>query len=151
MAKTLVTGGTGFIGSHVVAALAERGDELRLLVRKRSRLDHLGKIDFERRTGDVTERGAVRRALKDVDRVFHVAGATSMRPDDIERVFKVNVAGTRPEKLTYTGSATGLKTALIAVRAAEREVLESISLADGVSEQFPPSVKRLLDNPNAWH
>ena len=63
----------------------------------------------------------------------------------------VNVAGTRPEKLTYTGSATGLKTALIAVRAAEREVLESISLADGVSEQFPPSVRRLLDNPNAWH
>ena len=63
----------------------------------------------------------------------------------------VNVAGTRPEKLSYPGSAGGLKTALIAVRAAEREVLESISLADGVSEQFPPRVQQLLENPNAWH
>lgn len=63
----------------------------------------------------------------------------------------VNVAGTRPEKLSYTGSATGLRTALIAVRAAEREVLEAISLADGVSEQFPPRVQQLLENPNAWH
>ena len=95
MGKTLITGGTGFIGSHVVRALAERGDELRLLVRKRSKLDHLGGIDFERRAGDITERGAVRRALKDVDRVFHVAGATSMRPADTERVFRVNVGGTR--------------------------------------------------------
>jgi DNA-binding IscR family transcriptional regulator len=63
----------------------------------------------------------------------------------------VNVAGTRPEKLSFPGSAGGLKTALIAVRAAEREVLESISLADGVSEQFPPRVQELLQNPNAWH
>ena len=63
----------------------------------------------------------------------------------------VNVAGTRPEKLSYPGSAAGLKTALIAVRAAEREVLEAISLADGVSETFPGPVERLLANPNAWH
>ena len=62
----------------------------------------------------------------------------------------VNVAGTRPEKLSYRGPAAGLKTALIAVRAAEREVLESISLADGVNEQFPDPVQRLLANPNAW-
>ena len=95
MGKSLVTGGSGFIGSHVVRALAERGDDLRLLVRKRSRLDHLEGVDFERRTGNVTEPAAVRRALKDVDRVFHVAGVTSMRPADTERVFKVNVAGTR--------------------------------------------------------
>lgn len=95
MGKSLVTGGTGFVGSHVVRALAERGDELRLLVRRSSRLDHLDGIEFERRTGDVTERAAVRRALKDVTRVFHIAGATSMRPADRERVFAVNVGGTR--------------------------------------------------------
>jgi dihydroflavonol-4-reductase len=95
MPKTLVTGGTGFIGSHLVRALAERGDDLRLLVRKGSRLDHLDAIDFERRTGDVTDRAAVRRALKGVDRAFHVAGTTSMRPADRDRVFAVNVGGTR--------------------------------------------------------
>ncbi|HYU61443.1 MAG TPA: NAD-dependent epimerase/dehydratase family protein [Solirubrobacterales bacterium] len=95
MGKILVTGGTGFVGSHVVRALAERDDELRLLVRERSRLDHLDGIEFERRTGDVTERATVRRALKNVDKVFHIAGATSMRPADRERVFAVNVGGTR--------------------------------------------------------
>jgi dihydroflavonol-4-reductase len=93
--KTLVTGGTGFLGSHVVRALAERGDELRLLVRQSSRLGHLEGVEFERRTGDVGNRSAVRRAMKDVDRVFHVAGVTSMRPGDHARVFDVNVGGTR--------------------------------------------------------
>jgi dihydroflavonol-4-reductase len=95
MGKTLVTGGTGFVGSHVVRALAERGDELRLMVRKSSRLGHLEGVEFERRTGDVGNRSSVRRAMKDVDRVFHIAGVTSMRPRDRQRVFEVNVGGTR--------------------------------------------------------
>lgn len=61
-----------------------------------------------------------------------------------------NVAGTRPEKLVYKGAAKGLRSALVAVRAAEREVLESISLADAVGERFSARVKRLLDDPKAW-
>ncbi|MEI6270842.1 MAG: Rrf2 family transcriptional regulator [Chloroflexota bacterium] len=61
-----------------------------------------------------------------------------------------NVAGTRPEKLLYKGAAKGLRSALVAVRAAEREVLESISLADAVGERFSARVKRLLDDPKAW-
>jgi len=95
MTKSLVTGGSGFIGSHLVRALAKRGDELRLLARKKTSLDHLGDLEFERRTGDVTDRASVRRALKGVDRVFHCAGATSMRPGARDRVFEVNVGGTR--------------------------------------------------------
>lgn len=61
-----------------------------------------------------------------------------------------NVAGTRPEKLIYKGAARGLRQALVAVRAAEREVLEGISLADAVSERFSARVKRLLEDPSAW-
>jgi dihydroflavonol-4-reductase len=95
MAKTLVTGGTGFVGSHLVRALAERGDDLRLLARRSSRLEHLADLEFERVTGDVTDRRAVKRAVKDVQRVFHCAGTTSLRPSDRERVFEVNVGGTR--------------------------------------------------------
>ncbi len=63
----------------------------------------------------------------------------------------VNVAGTRPEQLAYPGAAEGLRTALIAVRAAEREVLEQISLADAVAGTYPERVKQLLANPSAWH
>jgi dihydroflavonol-4-reductase len=93
--KTLVTGGAGFIGTHLVRALAERGDDLRLLVRRTTRTDHLAAIDCSTATGDVTDRRAVRRAMRDVDRVFHVAGRTSMREADREAVFDTNVRGTR--------------------------------------------------------
>ncbi len=95
MAKTLVTGGSGYLGSHVVRALGERGDELRLLARRQSNLDHLSSVAFERSTGDVTDRRAVRRALQGVDRVFHLAGRTSLRPVDRESVFRTNLRGSR--------------------------------------------------------
>ena len=95
MGKTLVTGGTGFIGSHLVRALADRGDELRLLVRESSPLESLSGIEFETATGDITDPGAVREAMQGVERVFHVAGMTSMRPRDRDRVFEVNLEGTR--------------------------------------------------------
>jgi dihydroflavonol-4-reductase len=95
MPKTLVTGASGFIGSHLARALAQRGDDLRLLVRRGSSLDHVEDLEFERVTGDITDRRAVRRAMKGAERVFHVAGSTSMRSKDRERVFEVNVGGTR--------------------------------------------------------
>jgi dihydroflavonol-4-reductase len=93
--KTLVTGASGFIGAHVARALAERGDELRLLVRPSSRLDHLSDVAFERAEGDVLDSDSVRRAMKGVQRVFHVAGRTSLRTEDADRVFETNVVGTR--------------------------------------------------------
>jgi len=95
MAKTLITGGTGFIGSHLARALSRRGDELRLLIRRRSDDSMLSGFEFERVNGDVTDRRAVRRAFEGVDRVFHVAGLTSMRAADADLVFDVNVGGTR--------------------------------------------------------
>ena len=95
MAKTLVTGGTGFVGLHLATELERRGDELRLLVRESSNLDPLEGIEFERAIGDVTDRDSVRRSMQGVDRVFHVAGTTSMRTRDRIRVFQVNVGGTR--------------------------------------------------------
>jgi dihydroflavonol-4-reductase len=112
--KTLVTGGNGFIGSAVVRLLAERGDELRLTRRRRSRLDNLKDLEHESVQCDILDRAAVRRALKGVDRVFHLAGLVSMRPEDSERLFEVNVGGTRTvleeclragvERVVYTSS-----------------------------------------------
>jgi dihydroflavonol-4-reductase len=93
VAKTLVTGGAGFIGTHLVRALSARGDELRLLLRRSTRADHLSDLDFELARGDITDRRAVRRALRDVDRVFHAAGRTSMRRADRRAVFEANVRG----------------------------------------------------------
>jgi nucleoside-diphosphate-sugar epimerase len=95
MGKTLVTGGTGFVGLHLVRELARRGDELRLLVREQSNTAPLQGIEWERASGDLTDRDSVRRAMQGVESVFHVAGTTSMRTRARDRVFEVNVEGTR--------------------------------------------------------
>jgi dihydroflavonol-4-reductase len=93
MAKTLVTGASGFLGSHLARALAARGDELRLLARRTADLGHLDEVEFERATGDITDRRAVNRAMDGVDRVFHVAGRTSLRRRDRQGVFNANLRG----------------------------------------------------------
>jgi dihydroflavonol-4-reductase len=76
-------------------ALSKRGDELVLLARRSSNTDSLEGIEYARATGDVTDRRAVRRAMVGVERVFHVAGRTSLREQDREAVFEANVRGTR--------------------------------------------------------
>jgi dihydroflavonol-4-reductase len=116
--KTLVTGGSGFLGSHVVRALAKRGDDLRLLVRRGSSLDHLQDLELERASGDVMDRRAVARAMKDAERVFHIAGSTSMRPGQEDKVFDLNVKGTRTvleeslaagvERVVFTSSVAAI-------------------------------------------
>jgi dihydroflavonol-4-reductase len=93
VAKTLVTGGAGLVGSRVARLLAERGDELRLTVRPSTRLDNLD-FEYQTVTCDILDRQAVRRALRGVGRVFHVAGLTSMRASARE-LFRVNAEGTR--------------------------------------------------------
>jgi dihydroflavonol-4-reductase len=91
---TLVTGATGLIGSHVTRLLVERGDEVRALVRERSPLEALDGLDVELVRGDALERASVRRAMRGVDRLFHVAGITSLRAG-AETHFAVNVTATQ--------------------------------------------------------
>ena len=93
--KTLITGASGFIGSHLARALAARGDDLRVLARRSSDLSPIDGLSYERATGDVSDRRAVRRAMDGVERVFHVAGRTSLRPADREVVFAANLRGAR--------------------------------------------------------
>ena len=56
MGKTLLTGGTGLIGSHVARALAARGVDLRLTVRDSSRLDNLDGLEYDAVRCDVLDR-----------------------------------------------------------------------------------------------
>src|ERR1700682_5864915 len=71
--KTLVTGATGFLGSHVARALAGRGENVRVLVRPSSDLRALDGLEAERYTGDLRDRASLDRAMEGVRRVFHVA------------------------------------------------------------------------------
>ena len=92
MGTTVVTGATGFIGTALVRELLRRGDDVRAAVRDPDRAARLG-CDVV--ACDVLDRRSVRRALQGAERVFHVAGLTSLRAADRERCFAVNVGGTR--------------------------------------------------------
>src|SRR5512144_2090050 len=95
MARCLVTGGTGFIGSHIARALVERGDEVCVTVRSHSPLEALDGLDVERISiPDITDRRALRRALRDVERVYHAAGTTDLRLG-ADEIMRINAQGTR--------------------------------------------------------
>lgn len=73
MTRTLVTGGTGFLGRHLVAQLRERGEPLRVLARPTSDVRGVEGEGVEIVRGDVTSRDDLERALDGVQRVFHCA------------------------------------------------------------------------------
>jgi len=132
MPKTLVTGGAGFIGSHVARALAERGDDLRLTIRESTKQENIADLEHETVKCDLLDRRQVRRAVRGVERVFHCAGMTSLRPADSERLFEVNVLGTRNlleeclragvERVVYTSSVAAIGPAPAGGRADENQL-----------------------------
>ncbi|MDQ3919893.1 MAG: NAD-dependent epimerase/dehydratase family protein [Acidobacteriota bacterium] len=86
MSKVLVTGGAGFIGSHTVDLLLEKGYEVRVLDSLQPRVHPRGKPDYlppevEFMQGDVADREDLNRALKGVGRVFHLAAYQDYLPD----------------------------------------------------------------------
>lgn len=90
--KALVTGATGFIGSHLVEALVQQGAQVRCLVRKKRPLGWVKDLPVEFVIGDCQDRNSLKQAVKDVDQVFHLAGATTAVKE--ETYFQVNALGT---------------------------------------------------------
>ena len=82
----LVTGGTGFVGPHVVHALRARETPVRALVRAPARATRLTAWGVELATGDVADPASLRAACEGVDVVVHLVAIIRGRPDDFERV-----------------------------------------------------------------
>ncbi|HKC70829.1 MAG TPA: hopanoid-associated sugar epimerase [Terriglobales bacterium] len=93
--KALVTGATGFVGSHVARWLADQGAELRLLVRPTSLTANLEGIAGERVTGDLREPESLRKAMAGCEAVFHVAADYRLWTREPREMYRSNVEGTR--------------------------------------------------------
>jgi nucleoside-diphosphate-sugar epimerase len=94
----LVTGANGFTGSYLCKHLAERGDNVRALVRATSKLDLLKNLDVELVYGDLAN-GAIDNALaaklKGVEVVYHIAATYRTEGVPKKYFWQVNVEGTR--------------------------------------------------------
>ena len=91
--KTLVTGGTGFVGSHLVRALLERGEEVRCLVRPNSRLDNLKDLAVEFASGDLRDLQSLREAIRSCQVVYHCAADYRLWCADPREMYEINVQG----------------------------------------------------------
>ncbi len=82
----LVTGAAGFVGRHVVRALADRGERVRALVRRPAGASVLDDVDCELAHGDVTDPASLRKAMEGAEAVVHLVAIIAGRPADFERV-----------------------------------------------------------------
>jgi dihydroflavonol-4-reductase len=95
MPRALITGGTGFVGSNTALRLIERGWEVRILERPRASRVLLEDGPFEYVTGDVLIPDTLPAAMRGVEVVFHAAGVVDYWRQGVERMYQVNVEGTR--------------------------------------------------------
>lgn len=92
--KTLVTGGTGFIGRYLIAELKSQGKEIRCLVRQPDA--ELSELGIEQIKGDITDAPSIKGIAEGVETVFHLAAAGhvgAMTQEAYEHFHSMNVVG----------------------------------------------------------
>src|SRR5918999_4582316 len=110
-AATLVTGGTGFLGSHLVRQLVADGSK-DIRVMATSIPDWLVGLGVETFEGSVTNEDDVKKAVEGISDVYHLAGKVSRERKDAREMYKVHVEGTR--LLCDAAKAADVKTIVLA-------------------------------------
>jgi nucleoside-diphosphate-sugar epimerase len=137
----MITGGTGFVGSHVCRQLLSAGHDVVLLVRS---LDKAKKIygseagrQPELLQGDVTDAAEVKAALAGCDALVHAAAGTPMQIESVDKLFEINVGGVK----NVVGAALGLGIAHIVCVSS----ITAIFNEDGgkVTADAPPSPSKM--------
>lgn len=91
--KTLVTGATGFIGTHLVKNLVKQGRDVRCLVRKTSDTKYLEELGVELYYGDLLNKDSLKDIVKDINIIYHLAGEVyTKRCKDF---YRINSEGTK--------------------------------------------------------
>ena len=134
MAHVLVTGGAGFIASHITSALVKRGDKVRVLDNLCTGFRHNLHPDAEFIEGDVADESATAKAMQGIELVFHQAALASV-PMSLEKPLATNHA-------CVTGTVNVLNQA---VKAGVRRVVYAASSSAYGDRPF--SAKREVDLP----
>ena len=136
----MVTGASGFIGSHVVRVLLDEGVKVRALVRKGDPLNNLYGLDVERVEGDLLDVESLKSCLEGCDTVFHLAAIYAYWLPDPSVMYRVNIMGTRNlleasldagiKKVVYTSSIAAIGTVEGQEMANEDTIFNNWLLAD---------------------
>ena len=118
MGKVLITGATGCIGNHVTRLCVERGDDVRVMVMPGEDRSPLNGMDVEFVEGNLLDPDSLQRAVKGVDRLFHLAALFAIWTADPDLHYKINVDGARSilqaamaegiEKIVFTSSVAAI-------------------------------------------
>lgn len=119
--KALVTGASGFVGAALVRRLLAGGHDVRVLVRRASVRQNIDGLPVETVTGDLLDHASLASAIRGCDALFHCAADYRIWVPDPERMFRINVDGTRAlmlaalqagvSRIVYTSSVATLATA----------------------------------------
>jgi nucleoside-diphosphate-sugar epimerase len=135
--RVFVTGASGFIGSHLVESLLDRGFQVRALAH-RSPLPPADKLEVVR--GDICDREMLGRALEGVDTIFHLAsalGSSVISPDEFRRI---NVLGT---EFILEAARRGGVSRIVHVSSAG--VFGAVKKGDVAAESSPPTPITVYD------
>ncbi|MGD9561439.1 MAG: NAD-dependent epimerase/dehydratase family protein [Pyrinomonadaceae bacterium] len=132
--KILITGGTGFLGTHIVRQLIDAGEK-HLRVMASSVPEWMTDAGVESAVGSVTSRDDVARACRNVSAIFHLAGKVSRDNNDAAAMNRVHVEGTRI--LCEAAKEAGVKTMVLASSSGTIAVSEDEQIFD---ETFPQPV-----------
>jgi dihydroflavonol-4-reductase len=119
---SLVTGGTGFVGAHLVRRLVGGGRSVRVLARPSSDRSLIEDLPVEWALGDLSQPESLERALEGCSRVFHCAADYRLYARDPSSLYRINVDGSKAlfdacrrhgvERIVYTSSVAALATPL---------------------------------------
>jgi dihydroflavonol-4-reductase len=138
---TLITGGTGFLGSHLVRQLVESGTK-DIRVMATSIPDWLVDLGVETFEGSITNSEDVKRAVENIKEIYHLAGKVSRERDQAKDMYSVHVEGTRV--LCDAATKAGARTIVLASSSGTIAVTEDGEMIP--DETYPPP----LDIISRW-